>query len=143
MSDAKYAPSGGWERLLPPEKAPRGLSGNVEVYAMAQTKGTGSWEVPKGDYPRKTSNFDRTYRMRVKAGPEYTSAPTVAFAVAESWSECKANAALIAAAPDLLAALEQAVAAIEQCGAHRSVEFIGSLKAAIAKAQPPAEKKRG
>jgi hypothetical protein len=49
-------------------------------------------------------------------------------------ADCEANARLIAAAPDLLAALEQVARASEDCGDMNDIDWNG-LRAAIAKAR--------
>jgi hypothetical protein len=58
----------------------------------------GPWRLLEGQYARRTSNYDKTRRLAVltKSAPTKTTA----YAVGETAEECRANARLIAAAPD-------------------------------------------
>lgn len=78
--------------------------------AIAHTPGP--WKV-NGSYARKTSNYDKTYRLAVLGPTQKTGTPTTAYGVGDTSDEARANANLIAAAPDLLRALKDALVEIE------------------------------
>lgn len=98
----------------------------------------GPWRVQDGAFARKTSNYDRTYRLAVLGPAKNGSSPTVAYGVGEWGGEGTANAHLIAAAPQLLDALREMIAIYDGrrdlLGATTAAK-LARAEAAIAKAE--------
>jgi hypothetical protein len=70
----------------------------------------GPWKLLDGMHARKTSNYDKSYRVAV-LGPRDAvgNTPHVAYAVAAHAGEADANARLIAAAPEMRDLLQEIV----------------------------------
>lgn len=102
---------------------------------MASKHTPGPWRVGGG----YTHNFGFDCLM-VESGP---ADPDEAIAIASVWSdgddgsdtESEANAALVSAAPDLLAALEESIEYSPYKGESEETPFLRRARAAIAKAK--------
>ena len=89
-----------------------------EIRAVCETATAGPWRVLDGMYPRKPSNYDKTYRLYV-LGPkdEHGNTPNVAYGLSPHAAMADGNARLIAASrtwlPQLLSGWERRLERIE------------------------------